>query len=76
MSRPEDHRDPHVQRALINLLDALCEWERVTGIASAFILLEEGGFKIRSLTGRGSVPDHITDEELLNLVNLREASRR
>jgi len=76
MNRPEDHCDPHVQRALINLLDALCQWERINGIASAFILVEEGGFKMRSLTGRGPVPDYITDEELLNMIALREADRR
>ncbi len=76
MSRPEDHRDPHVTKALINLLDALCAWERDTGIASVFILREEGGFCIRSLTGRGPIPDYITDEEIMDRLKMHEALRR
>ncbi len=60
-----EHQDPDVKLAIIRLNDALCTWERATGIESVLILREQGGFLHRSVSGKPNVPDDITDEHLI-----------
>lgn len=54
---PAEHPDPEVQQALVRLNDALCQWERSTGRASALILID-GDFTMRCVSG---IPSHIDD---------------
>ena len=61
-----EHKDPEVDKALIRLDDALCSWERATGIESVLILREKGGFVHRSVSGKSNVPDDITDKSLIS----------
>lgn len=37
----QQHLDHDVQRALIRLCDALCQWERSTGRTSLLVLIEQ-----------------------------------
>lgn len=46
------HPDREVQQALIRLNDALCTWERSTGLNSVLILREDNGFVFRSMSGK------------------------
>lgn len=59
------HKDPEVQKAIVRLDDALCSWERATGIDSVLILREQGGFRHRAVSGKPDVPADITDSELI-----------
>ena len=70
MNFPNEHPDPSVRRALIELIDSLCQWERSTGRGSTLILLENE-FHIRAVDGKPNIPDYITDEELLALQRIR-----
>lgn len=68
------HPDPSSDRALIRLLDALCEWERNTGMRSTLIfvphspgekiVLAQDGRPLQPSPGMGS-------KEILNIA-LRE----
>lgn len=69
------HPDPYVQAAIVTLADALCTWERVTGIESVFIIREEGGFSFRAANGKDNVPDDIDDIELLAIFSERDRRR-
>ena len=60
-----EHKDPEVQKAIIRLDDALCSWERATGIDSVLILREQGGFRHRAVSGKPDVPVDITDADLI-----------
>jgi len=60
-----EHKDPEVDRALIRLDDALCSWERATGIESVLILREQGGFIHRTTSGKPNIPEDITDAQLI-----------
>ena len=64
-----EHKDPAVRKAIIRLDDALCTWERATGIESVFILRESGGFVHRAVSGKPIVPEEITDEQLKNILS-------
>lgn len=68
MDQWQEHPDPEVAKAIIQLNDALCHWERVTGLESVLIIKEKGGFVHRSMSGKPGVPDDVSDEELLRLV--------
>lgn len=60
-----EHPSKDVQQALVRLNDALCAWERNTGIQSVLILREENGWSHRSQSGKPGVPYQVTDAELL-----------
>jgi len=59
-----EHASREVQEALIRLNDALCSWERDTGIESVLIL-RESMFVHRSVSGKPAVPDDVTDHQLM-----------
>ncbi len=63
-----EHRDPEVQKALIRLNDALCMWERATSIESVLIIREQGGFVHRSISGKPTVPEDITDSQIIRTI--------
>ena len=54
------HPNEDVQRALVQLNDALCTWERSTGRQSVLILREEGGWSHRSQSGK-PLPSSLDD---------------
>ena len=60
-----EHPDPDVQAALVRLCDALCIWERATTHESVLILREAGGFHFRAMSGKPSIPDFVSDHQLL-----------
>lgn len=62
------HPNPDVQQALVRLNDALCMWERDTGIDSVLILREKYGWSHRSISGKPGVPEDVTDQQLLDSV--------
>jgi len=59
------HSDNEVNRALVRLNDALCTYERNTGIESVLILREQRGWFHRSVSGKPNVPDDIPDDMLM-----------
>lgn len=63
-----EHSDMAVRNALIKLNDALCSWERNTGRESVLILREQGGFLLRSQSGKPVELHDIPDADLLNMV--------
>lgn len=62
------HQSEDVTRALIQLSDALCQWERSTGRRSVLILREQGGWSYRAADGKPMVPADVPDAVLLNAV--------
>ena len=62
-----EHLDENVQKAIINLNDALCSWERATSRVSVLILREQGGFEHRSVSGKPGVPEDVTDDQLMSI---------
>jgi hypothetical protein len=63
-----EHPDPRVRALIVNLCDALCEWERGTGRESVLILREQGGFSFRAVSGKPGVPDNIPDDQVMRVV--------
>lgn len=63
-----DHPDREVQQALVRLNDALCSWERSTGRQSVLILREQGGFELRTASGKPTIPEDIPDETLWQML--------
>ena len=61
------HLNNEVQQALNRLNDALCLWERATGIRSVLILREDSGWVHRSCNGKplAGNQDDIPDGPLL-----------
>lgn len=59
------HIDPDVNAALIRLSDALCTWERATGIMSVLIVRDQSGFCYRAMDGKPGIPDDLSDAQLL-----------
>jgi len=68
----EEHSDPEVRQALVRLADALCQWERNTGIESVLILRQKDGFVFRAVNGKPDVPDDIPDAHLMRTVAPRQ----
>jgi hypothetical protein len=64
-----EHPDKDVTAALIQLSDALCQWERNTGRESVLILREKGGYMYRAMSGKPNIPDYVTDEQLISRVH-------
>jgi hypothetical protein len=62
------HPDPDVQKAIVALSDALCQWERATGRESVLIVREQGGFVYRAQSGKPGIPEDIPDQQLLQMV--------
>ncbi len=62
------HPDPDVKQALVRLTDALCTWERNTGRESVLILREVGGFVYRAVSGKPDVPDDVSDDQLMKII--------
>jgi hypothetical protein len=65
-----EHKDSEVRSAIIRLNDALCTWERSTGIESVLIIREQRGFVYRSVSGKPDVPEDVTDEQLKELIGV------
>ena len=63
-----EHPDKEVTAAIIQLSDALCQWERGTGRKSVLIIREWGGYVYRAQDGKPNVPDFVTDEQLISMV--------
>jgi hypothetical protein len=61
----KEHPCKEVQQAIIRLADALCSWERDTGIQSVLIIREEDGYFFRASSGKPTIPDDIPDELIL-----------
>jgi len=55
----QQHLDEDVEHAIIQLCDALCQWERGTGRESVLIV-REPGFAFRALSGK-PIPDSCDD---------------
>lgn len=62
-----EHPNPEVMAAIIRLSDALCQWERMTGIESAFII-KEPKWSYRARSGKPNVPDWIKDDQFLEMI--------
>lgn len=62
------HPDNNVQKALIELNDALCEWERSTGIQSVLVLREQGGFEHRAMSGKPVDDAGLSDEMMFDAI--------
>jgi len=60
----KEHPDQDVQHAIVRLNDALCTWERSTGMESVLIIRDQGGFEHRSISGKPGVPEDVADEQL------------
>ena len=65
-----EHLDENVRKALVDLNDALCSWERATSRESVLILREQHGFVHRSVSGKPVPPcnDDVADEQLMGVV--------
>jgi len=61
------HISDEVNAAIIRLNDALCTWERSTGLESVLIIRERH-WKHRSMSGKPGIPDDVSDEMLLNTI--------
>lgn len=59
------HEDDEIRAAIIRLSDALCSYERATGLQSILIIREQNGFCYRAISGKPDVPPDATDESLL-----------
>ncbi len=67
------HPDPDVQQAIANLSDALCSYERTTGIESVLIIRGEDGFSHRAYLASwwdSDIPDDISDHDVLSKIRL------
>jgi len=69
-----EHPDQEVRKALIRLCDALCTWERATGLESVLILREQGGFQFRAQMASHSIICKMMflDSMLFYLIGYRE----
>lgn len=61
-------KDEDINQALIQLNDAICSFERSTGITFALILKDNMGFVHRSADGKPSDVTDITDQEFIDNV--------
>jgi len=62
------HPDKSVQKAIVNLSDALCSWERATAIESVLIIREASGFEYRAVGGKPHDLSDIPDDQLFALL--------
>lgn len=63
----DEHPDKDVTLAIIRLCDALCQWERNTGRKSVLIIREQD-YVYRAQDGKPTVPDFVTDEQLVSML--------
>jgi hypothetical protein len=63
-----EHPDKNIRRALIELIDALCSWERSTGNEHLIIVKDTArdGYEYRVFTS-SPVRDHTGDHALLEI---------
>jgi len=67
------HPDPNVERAIVELANALRAWGRNSGRESILIVREEDGFICRAYIAPSwnpDVPDDITDEQMLQKIKM------
>jgi hypothetical protein len=64
----DEHPDREVQAAIVRLADALCSFERATGIESVVIIRETSGFCARFMSGKPNIPDDIPDNVPLKII--------
>jgi len=64
------HPDEEVRKAILRLTDALCSWERNTGIEN-ILIIREAEFKYRALNGK-PIMNHVetSDKELMNFIKI------
>ncbi len=60
----DTHPDPVINRMFIQLLDALCTWERNTGSHNVLVF-REGDTTIRAADGKPNIPEDVSDELFL-----------
>jgi len=65
----EEHKDGEVRAAIIRLADALCQWERATGIENTVIIRMKDGYVFRAVNGKPNIPDDIPDAQLLKMMD-------
>ncbi len=63
----KQHSSEQINDALVKLCDALCAWERNTGVESVLIL-RENNFNFRAVSGKPINDNLIADSEILNMV--------
>jgi hypothetical protein len=64
------HPDKEIEAVIIRLSDALCKWERNTGIESVLIIRQQGGFVFRAVSGKPVSDNEISDERLIELYTI------
>lgn len=62
------HVDREIQRLIVALSDALCEYERATSIESVLIIRQQGGFVYRAQSGKPGIPEDVSDTVLVSLL--------
>jgi hypothetical protein len=63
-----EHPDPRIRRYLFELVEALCRWERDSGIESFLILRGGDGHVYRAVNGNFNIPPEVPDEHLLAMI--------
>jgi len=64
----EEHPDREVQAAIVRLADALCSWERATGMENVLIVKQMDGWRFRAMNGKPNVPSDVDDDDLLDMM--------
>lgn len=59
------HTNRDIRQAITTLCDALCSYERITGIESILIVRQDDDFVFRADCGKPGISNDITDEMLL-----------
>jgi len=61
------HASEDVRAAITRLSDALCSWERNTGIESVLIIREKD-FVYRAINGKPNVPEDLSDDDIVKTI--------
>lgn len=64
----DTHPDAEINQMFIQLLDALCMWERATGRRNVLVY-HERNVTIRAIDGKPNIPPDITDTYILSGFN-------
>lgn len=66
-----DHASPEINAALVRLNDAICSWERDTGISTVLVMRDTAEWAHRSLNGKPGVPATVSDADLMEHLHER-----